>query len=165
MTAAPQLNLFDQEARKTVDPFAGISYRIRQTLDCVVIAEQEIEAAGLTREQSLAVFGALFPTGPVRGKAPDVYRHHARELINRFRAGVDLEPATDAELLCIACATSAIAPLSATGQPVAEYLFERVFPEKSKELLKDRAREKWSGQVAADVAALRKKFRQERSAA
>lgn len=139
---------------------------VSEVFRCMEVAEEEIETTGLTAEQRREAFGILVPSGPLRGKAVEVYRAHVREILGRLARGEDLKPGTDAECLCACLYAAGDAPLRQEGQAVTEWLFARVFPERAAAVIgEDRARERWDGQVLEDVAQLRRRLAVERKAA
>lgn len=134
---------------------------IRSTFAAIDIAEEELKAAKLPKADDRALFSALIPTELLRGKSAELYRAHVRELIGRTRKRQSLEEATDAELLCVMLWTAGSAPLTRAGQLIAEHLFERVFPDKAKELLADgRERQSWPRQLEDELRVARKKYAQ-----
>ena len=138
--------------------------RVAFTFDCVGIAEEELKAAKLPKDQDSRVFRAGCPSPPLCDKGIGLYRAHIRELIERAREGADLRPATDAELLAVVSETSLIAPLSAGAVATAAYLFERVFPDQADAVFgsgNDRPRASWPGQVSEYLTDMRRKFRVE----
>lgn len=98
----------------------------------------EIASEELTREfpkggEPLGLFMALRPPPLLKEATEALYRAHARELCARAKAhkyGAGkgyLMPATEAEALAGLLATSLRAPLTSTGQEIAEWLFVRLF--------------------------------------
>ncbi len=161
---AAQLGLFAAPAPVALAPeqFAALGNpirgRVRDAFDCMGVAEEEMAAA----KADGTLFAALVPTAPLLGKSLDLYRAHARELVQRAAAGAELEPATEAELLSVMLETALTAPLKREGQALAEHLFARVFPAGAAGVVGEVEREKWPGQVAEDLAALRRRYRQDR---
>ena len=122
---------------------------------CMEVAEEEIQKARLSKAQSSRAFRALCPGDALRGKSLEIYRLHAREIIERIRASEKLEPATDAELLAIFSDTSLVAPMNRTGQACFEHLFYKLFPGK---VAGEAARGPWPHAVNEQLTAARKKF-------
>lgn len=98
----------------------------------------EIASEELTREfpkggEPLGLLMALRPPPLLKEATEALYRAHARELCARAKAhkyGAGkgyLMPATEAEALAGLLATSLRAPLTSTGQEIAEWLFVRLF--------------------------------------
>jgi hypothetical protein len=129
--------------------------------DCMGIADELLRAVP-KRRRDFSPFIALRPTRSLEGKTLDLYRAHARELVDRVQAGAKqsaMEPATDAELLCAVHETSLKAPLTAAGMAVAATLFGRCFPNQVKEIFgEDEYREPWRGYVEEQLATMRRKF-------
>ena len=92
------------------------------------IAEEEIKRAG--KPEPPGIFSALCPSSVLEGFDQQLYRLHARELIQRARRGEDRMPATDAELLACMSRTSLDAPLNREGMAVYTYLYDKLFPER-----------------------------------
>ena len=132
----------------------------RFAFDCMGVAEELLRDVP-KRRRDFSPFIALRPTAPLQGKALELYRAHARELVGRVRAGAKqaaMEPATDAELLAAMHATSLVAPLTQGGFAVAAELFRRCFPEDAVEVFGDDHREPWPGYVAEELGKMRRKF-------
>lgn len=135
---------------------------ISRLFACMEIAEEEIAAAGLSRDQGQEAFRVLQPSEPLRDLSKDVYRAHARELCARVARGEDCAPATKAEALACMMQMATKAPLTQSGQAIAEHLFAELFPaQATRHLGAELAPEKWSGQVAEDLDSLCKRFRVE----
>jgi len=117
------------------------------------------------------VFPHLWPTPPLRGKSPEIYRAHVAELLGRvaLRSSPLVVP-TSAELLYIVLATALIAPLSQNPAALAEWLFadvRKLNPAIGDLGLRpeDGAREAWPGAIREQLTVMRKKFRFERGGA
>lgn len=132
--------------------------RLSEVFDRVRIAEEELAGADLSPEARSTAFGVLVPTAPLRGKAPELYRAHVRELLGRLARGEDTAPGTLAECLSACLYTAGDAPLRQEGQALTEWLFAEVFPDRAKEIGCGEARERWQGQVQEDLAALRRRL-------
>lgn len=113
-----------------------LSYSLSTTCKRMEIAEEEIRAA-LERHPAKATlidrigFGILVPPRALDGLSDEVYRRHARELMDRLAAGADTREATAAELLGILSAISFVAPLDSVGGAVFARTFAAVFPERA----------------------------------
>lgn len=128
--------------------------------DAMGIAEELLRPVPKHR-RDFSPFIALRPQSQFQGKTLDLYRAHARELVDRVTAGAKqtaMEPATDAELLTAIHETSLKAPLTAGGMAIAARLFQSCFPDKSTEIFGEEQREPWPGYVAEEIARMRKKF-------
>lgn len=136
----------------------ALATTVADTLDRVRIAEEELAAADLPPGARAQAFGVLVPTAPLRGRAPELYRAHARELLGRLARGEDTAPGTLAECLSACLYTAGDAPLRQEGQALTEWLFEQVFPAQAKAIGCGEARERWAGQVQEDLAALRRRL-------
>ena len=118
------------------DLFPGGAGRvIADTFRRMEIAEEEISAARESHPDAStrleAAFGALVPTEPLSGLSDELYRHHARELLERAAAGVDLRPATAAEMLGALSRGSLTQPPGQTMKLLYFELFSEVFPGKA----------------------------------
>jgi hypothetical protein len=90
------------------------------------IADDELTAAGIVPGKPSCI-GAMRPTREMRLKGDALYRSHAREIVRRFKAGEDLDPATDAEILDVLLSASLKAPLSLLYTDLAERMFVRIY--------------------------------------
>lgn len=139
----------------------GVMSTINGAFACMEIAEEEIKASGCDKDEGSAAFGVLCPSEPLRGKSPDVYRAHCKEMIARVTADNDTRPGTNAEVLCSLLATSLLAPLNESGMALADHLFANCFPDYHDELPSpmERAlrRESYKGQIAEDLVDARKR--------
>lgn len=77
----------------------GIVHAVGRTFDRMAIAEEEIEARGGRKSAAWKAFKLLVPTGPLANLSDEVYRAHARELLDRHAAKADTRPGTKAEVL------------------------------------------------------------------
>jgi len=137
------------------DLIGGITNSIGGIFACMEVGEEEIQKARLTKAQGSRAFRALCPSDALRGKSLDLYRLHAREIIERIKTSEKLEPATDAELLAIFSDTSLVAPMNRTGQACFEHLFYKLFPGK---VAGEAAPGPWPHAVNEQLTAARKKF-------
>lgn len=128
-------------------PIAGIFDRMK-------IAEEEI--AKRDEPRAHLAFAVLAPTEVLTNKAPDVYRAHAAELIDRVVKSEDTRPATKAEALCAMMATATAAPLNQNGGALTEWLFSKVLP--GHDLGESLYREQWDGQIAQDFSEIQRKL-------
>lgn len=134
-------------------PFLGSD--IVTTFRLMAIAEEEIAAAkDRAPLQSHLIDGAFRMLCPrmalFGGRSPDLYRHHAREIIARVLAGEDTRPGTQAEVLCVLSESSMRSPLANSALALMEKLVEAIFPGTIPQLFVDdwEFREEWPG--AAD---------------
>lgn len=105
------------------------------SLERIQIAEEELTRFAVAHpEQATEInrsFMALLPTEVLLGKSPDVYRSHARELLERVVVKASLEPATWAECLCYLLDCATITPLNSDGQALADLLFRTVLGDRN----------------------------------
>jgi len=146
-----------KRARASMAAKLNLPGLVGQTFAAMEIAEEEIARAHLTKAESSKAFGAMCPTEPIRGKALELYRAHAKELVSRVKAGADLRPATDAELLAVFSDTSLIAPTGQNGAAAFEALWARVFP-RAKIGGEPAGREHWKGAVDEVIETARRKY-------
>jgi hypothetical protein len=92
---------------------------IMRAFDRMDMAERIIKKTKAPRD----TFKWLCPTAPIQELDTKVYQNHCTELCRRARAGEDMRPATEAELLGILMAFSLKAPLTESYQ----FLYERLF--------------------------------------
>lgn len=94
--------------------------------ECMRVAELAILEAKRRQPDRACELDAAFillrPTEPIRGKAPEVYRSHVVELLERVVAGDDTRPGTKAEALCALLGAATRAPLNAAGCLLADRL-------------------------------------------
>lgn len=135
----------------------GSESAVGYAFDCMEVAEEEIRRAGTVPRNA---FAACCPTPILRGLGLDLYRAHAKEIIQRVKNRRDLAPATDAELCAVMSRTSLDAPLNRKGAAVYTFLFNKLFPEHGIKV----SVEEYPGQVEEEIADMRKRFRQERGA-
>lgn len=119
---------------------------------CMEVAEEVIAASGCSHTDGSKGFAIMCPSPPMRGKAPEVFKHHCQELLTRVLAGDDTRPGTETEVLCVLMAAATKAPLNAAGLALADYLFRRVMPERN---LGAPVAEVYEGQVQEDLNAAR----------
>lgn len=131
--------------------------RVMGTFERMGVAEEEIARVKLDKAQQSRAFAALCPSDPLLGKALDLYRAHAVEIVQRVRDGRDLRPATDAELLAVFSDTSLKAPPHATAIAAMEELFARCFPAKKLGGRKQ-GRELYKGAINETITQARRKF-------
>jgi hypothetical protein len=96
-------------------------------------AEDEIEAAQLRhgerdRGPLWNSFRLLKPTHE-RAWPELVYRAHCRELLDRVAAGLDTQPATDAEKIAVLSAASQTAPLNGGAETLYLRIGTRMLPD------------------------------------
>lgn len=104
--------------------------RVARVFDFMGIAEEELARLGVKRKGDLA---ALFP-GEFLHYDEELYRHHARELVERMRRDQRTSLGTRAEVLLTMMKASLVSPLTRAGQAVYEHLFAELFPEHAKRL-------------------------------
>lgn len=152
--------LMDGFLTQLMDGFlvGNVAQVVNGVFDCMAVAEEIIKAANLTPEVNRAVFGIMCPSDVLRGKSMDVYRAHARELVERAKVGEDTRPGTKAEVLCAMMGAALKAPLNAGGLALAEWLFSECFPGHSISRDAGHRREFYKGQIAQDYAAAQRQL-------
>lgn len=133
------------------------------TFELMQVAEEEIEAVLCkipASERPEISFAALAPTQGMSSMDPQVYRSHARELIQRQLRGEKLDLGTLAECLVVVSNSSLIAPLDSVGGAVAEKLFTLVM---GKTLEGEPLREPWPHAVDEQIMALRRRLSRKRN--
>lgn len=122
---------------------------IAATFDRMLIAEQEIIRGKLRGEKFRLSFGMMCTPPILQDLSPEVYRAHARELVERMLKTRDAKSkafaectkeATDAECLALLMRQATAHPLASGPAKLAEYLFRKV-------LGKDADRALGSGEV------------------
>jgi hypothetical protein len=113
--------------------FDGVGGLIDSVLDRCMWAEDEIEAAQLRhgerdRGPLWNSFRLLKPTHE-RAWPELVYRAHCRELLDRVAAGLDTQPATDAEKIAVLSAASQAAPLNSGAETLYLRIGTRMLPD------------------------------------
>ena len=93
--------------------------------ECIEQLDQAIQR--VTKQ----AFAILCPPELLRGKCPQVYRAHARELVRRVADTQDTTAPTDAEILCATLEMSYQAPLNQQYAALAEHLYPRVMDTES----------------------------------
>lgn len=75
-------------------------------------------------------FRLLTPSPILQQASPAefVYRSHCRELLERVASGQDTRPATDAEIACMCCEASLVAPLTTAAVGLYMRMWNRAFP-------------------------------------
>ena len=137
--------------------------------ECMAIAEEEIAAAQEAHPDKAGdiwhSFTHLRPSPLLEPRTPQLYRAHARELIQRVAAGhtkkAELAAATAAELCCVFCAASQLSGLQSDAVAAYQKLFKQVFPDV---FLEDEVtiQESYPGRADEIIAELRRKVRQPR---
>ncbi len=143
--------------RKLEAMMGGFGTEIVVAFSHMAIAEEVITESGCSKADGQRAFGILCPSEPLEGKADDVYRSHARELVARVVAGENTRPGTTAEVLCCLLGAALKAPLDTSGLALADWLFAEVFPGNKiseGEILRS---ELYEGQVQADLQDARKR--------
>lgn len=153
-------------ARMLDDAAGGNAFR--STFELMEVAGREVTAALATRRarKSVAVYrridDAWMALGDgleaFHGKAPEVFRHHCRELLERAAAGEPLQPGTEAEVLL------ALSALSLKAPPSSQYaaLFERLFVAvMGRRVEGEPTREPWPGAADELLRDMRRKLRRE----
>lgn len=132
--------------------------RVGSAFERIGAAEEELARACPKRKlEPKGLFLALRETDVLDARAPiAIWRVHFREVIARALRGDDLRPATNGEILYVYSEASLRAPLRADAAAIADHLFEATFPEAHAKLPGVAPREQWAGQVADDVAYLRR---------
>lgn len=158
MSAAEQLGLFDDaRARRVLARQAGLPAGIVRAFDLMALAEEELAAAG----NPVGAFALLMP-GILAEYTDELYRSHCRELIARAKAGEDTSLGTLAEALVAMMVTAGASPLRPEALALTDHLFDRLFPGAREQMFPGVPphRERWDGQVAEDLSALRRKLAQ-----
>jgi hypothetical protein len=111
------------------DVVSAIDY----TFTCMTIAEEEI-AAAKRRYKRVAgrvngAFVVLMPSAPLKGFSVELYRVHARELLERVARGQDTRLGTKAEVVALLSETSMKSPLTSDGYVLAAKLFRDLYPQ------------------------------------
>lgn len=95
-------------------------------------AEEEIERASRRHPaQADALFHAfplLIPTSHLMSTM-FVFRSHAREILARVVAGEDTRPGTAAEVCCLCCDSSLVAPLTSAAVGLYARMWAKAFPQ------------------------------------
>ena len=131
------------------------------------VAEQEIEAAK-GRYPRLAdrinqSFRYLSPTAVLEKTSLDVYRHHAREILERVAGGQKLAPGTDAELLAAMSGISQAAPPSRELTLLYMKLFRELYPDQAAEFFEGITPDLYEEERMAELESeLRRKLATER---
>jgi hypothetical protein len=140
---------------------------------CMRVAEEEIAAAIKKQPQHRDAIDATFKhaccTDLIRARQSyPLYRCHVRELISRMIAGVDIRPATKAEVLSVAIELSLQAPLVREWYALYVRCFVEVMPflaveiEKKIGELNSKAEEPWPGATDDLLAQMQRKFASDR---
>lgn len=132
----------------------GPASEAARTFELLAIAERELR--GVPKSIGNAVFGALAPPPGMSRLSDEVYRAHARELVERAQRGASLEIGTDAELLMALSEASLRAPPDAGHAAAFERLFERVM---GRRVDGEPTRESWPGEIDQILSALRARVR------
>jgi len=98
------------------------------------IAEEEIAEAikrhPLEAIQINRAFSVLCPRMNLFAhKTQELYRHHAREILERVRSGEDTRPGTKAEVLAALAESSFASVLNESAHVLADRLMADIFPE------------------------------------
>jgi hypothetical protein len=111
----------------TTDFLAGLSDRMNWAEDEISQAQERHPACA---DALYHAFRLLAPSPILQqaGPAEFVYRSHYRELLERVAAGQDTRPATDAEIACLCCEASLVAPLSTAAAGLYLRVWNRAFP-------------------------------------
>lgn len=124
------------------------------------IAEEEIERAIARTRSELkrqAIHNAFTFLAPIPGMSTldeRVYRHHAKELIERCAKGMKLTDGTKAEVMILLSKLSLVAPPSAHYAALYERLFAEIF---GMSVPGEAVREPWPGASEELLAHLRRK--------
>lgn len=126
---------------------------IRVAFRAMAIADESIRG----RKGLDWLFPLLRPTAPLLDRIETLYRPHCVELVARAVRGVDLRPATDAELLGLLADSSLRIPPDAAAQ----VLYSRLFVQHVAEMdTSELAREPFSGAVAERETEMRRRAAQ-----
>jgi hypothetical protein len=134
---------------------------VSETFDRMEVAEEEI-ASAKRRYKRIAhrinrAFKILWPTPGLRMFSTELYRAHARELIERVARNEDTRPGTKAEVLAMMSRTSLDAPLNNLGMAMTMRLFRDLYPQLEHPDLADH-REPWEGASDEQLAECRRKL-------
>lgn len=115
--------------------FESLIDTVTTTFGLVEVALDELEAAKARTPLMSPVLHRCFimlqPTSVLRGKSPDLYRRHCRELLDRVVAGEDHREMTSAEVCGLLCDLSLMAPLAHDSAALYMTHFRRIFPDKA----------------------------------
>lgn len=132
--------------------------------DFIEVADTLLNEAGIKKGGMNGLFPGVFLKYPI-----DVYRHHARELVDRMvvardaKRDPDLELGTRAEVL-LACMNSSLnAPLTREATAVYETLFSEILPAEWAKLGMDRTPGRWPTQIEEDIEAEQRRLRGKRA--
>lgn len=139
---------------------------IRAAFGAMSIAEDEIASAFPCRaDEPKGLFLALALPDVMKHMTLDLYRAHARELVDRARTGEDLALATRAEVLAGLYGASARAPLRREAWAIYRRLFAELLPDLFASLPPDVRQadheERWEGQVEEDIRSAQRSLRDE----
>jgi hypothetical protein len=136
-----------------------------RAFDLFDICTEETERAGVLGSMSSEMFKLLAPNEEFKHTAPEVYRSHVRELIERYKAAQPLDAGTDAEVLLGLMHASQVAPLNRGGAALYHRMFRRVMGEESYRGIFDDLeppRERWPGECDELETDARRKVRSRR---
>ena len=148
---------------------AGTMARLEGVFDLMKVAEDEIQVVvlrlldegdeeGATRAWN--AFSALAPSETMRTRAPAVYRHHVRELVERAGAGGDLRDGTRAEAMLAISEATVASRLDRDVELLALRIAQEIFPEA--DLLDAFGdREGYDGAVGEKLHEVRRRLRDE----
>lgn len=123
----------------------------------VEVAEVLIKRHGAPK----GIFMALCPTPMIAGCRLDVYEHHAKELISRWEANLDLRPGTDVEMMYALSGSSLVAPLTRSGTALYARLFKKVLPDVDLGIDAEVIAQFYDGEVEQLVEDLKRRTRNE----
>lgn len=108
----------------------------REAFDFMEVAEGEIAAAKERWPLQAPVLDACFLTlrpcaDLFRSKGDRLYRKHCGELLDRVAEGGDCREPTKAELACVLCNMSQVAPLERNAAALYTNVFRDLFPDKA----------------------------------
>lgn len=132
--------------------------KVARVFGLMRIAEEEI-AADQARNgfTSVDAFPVLYPPPDMLMRADAVYRSHARELVERVRAGEDTRLGTKAEVLLAMSEVSLVAPPSENFAHLMERLFNEVMGPDVFVFDAAQPRESWPGASDDTLGELRRK--------
>lgn len=145
-----------------LDALGPAANLISGTFECAAIAERMLASSRLPKKKRDALFLHLSPKNGFAVRAKGLYEHHVRELVERCRKGEDLRPGTEAEVVILLSESSLASPLVSRATALYERLFERIFPERARELFQDgyRTNEPWERATDELLHELRTKLAQ-----
>ena len=149
--------------------FGDNARRIYNLFSCMEIAEEVIANAQQIyperKEEIFESFRFLKPSPLLQFSGfhnPELFGHHAQEIVERIVRDEDIEPATTAELVSVFCEASLLNPLSHDYVVAYAKVFAAVFPTQAEEIWPQLPQESYPGRADEIIGRMRRKLRQER---